>query len=406
MAADALKIPITNIYGDGVFTAQIKVGGNGAPVNVILDTGSSTLAVDSASYNPGSDAGMKTTTFAQHFSYKSGGWIGPVVQAGVAMGSGAQSVSIDTHLAVTAGNESGTFGSADGILGLAFNQLNFAYDLSSYLADQKINPLATYPWPFPLDTSSITSRQFTDFLSRLPIEDLTPYFTDLASAEITGNIFAFYTHRSAVSNGTKDPAADPLNNGYFILGGGPEQTDLYSGEFIDVTVVDDLYYNTNLLAVQVDRGEQIGAAKLPKQYAKTYKSNSIIDSGTNVLLLASDVYAAIFSSLGKINPGFTSTIQEAQNNAIAVAELNIGDWPDIKFILTGPGGGQATVTCTPSSYWQVDAPQAGRATFKIINSNGSQSILGLPLLNNYYTVFDRTQHPYGTIRFAAIIPPQ
>ena len=30
------------------------------------------------------------------------------------------------------------------------------------------------------------------------------------------------------------------------------------------------------------------------------------------------------------------------------------------------------------------------------------SILGLPLFNNYYTVFDRTQNPYGAIRFAPI----
>ena len=30
------------------------------------------------------------------------------------------------------------------------------------------------------------------------------------------------------------------------------------------------------------------------------------------------------------------------------------------------------------------------------------SILGLPLFNNYYTVFDRTQSPYGIISFAPI----
>ena len=30
-----------------------------------------------------------------------------------------------------------------------------------------------------------------------------------------------------------------------------------------------------------------------------------------------------------------------------------------------------------------------------------QSILGLPLMNNYYTVFDRSQDAYGIILFAA-----
>jgi hypothetical protein len=33
------------------------------------------------------------------------------------------------------------------------------------------------------------------------------------------------------------------------------------------------------------------------------------------------------------------------------------------------------------------------------------SILGLPLFNNYYTVFDRTQNLYGTINFAPIATP-
>jgi hypothetical protein len=33
-----------------------------------------------------------------------------------------------------------------------------------------------------------------------------------------------------------------------------------------------------------------------------------------------------------------------------------------------------------------------------------QSILGLPLMNNYYTVFDRSLDPGGVIRFAAIKP--
>jgi len=31
-----------------------------------------------------------------------------------------------------------------------------------------------------------------------------------------------------------------------------------------------------------------------------------------------------------------------------------------------------------------------------------QSILGLPLLNNYYTVFDRSAHSHGVVRFAPI----
>ena len=40
--------------------------------------------------------------------------------------------------------------------------------------------------------------------------------------------------------------------------------------------------------------------------------------------------------------------------------------------------------------------------FQINDIGGVQSILGLPLLNNYFTVFDRSLDSYGSIRFAPI----
>ena len=400
----ALRIPITNVYGEGDYTAQIKVGSAEVPANVLLDTGSSTLAINSTIYNPSTDAKMETTSFAQDIIYDTGGWTGPVVKADVGIGSGAEALSINSYLAVTADYEPGNFGNADGVIGLAFNWLNSAYDLSSYLTDMSLS--ATYPWPFQLQGSSIALREFKKFLSRLPQHDITPYFTDLANQGLARDIFAFYTHRSTVTMRTPDPSSDPLNNGFFILGGGPEQDDLYTGEFVDVDVVDDMWYNVNLFGVQVAGGDEINAKPLTMEYAKTNKSNSIIDSGASAIVLAPDVYAAIMSSLHEINPAFTDTVQVAQQHVIPAASLNLGDWPDITFILANKNGDQVPLTCPASSYWQLDTPGAGQATFQIINSNGVQSILGLPLLNNYYTVFDRQNNPYGIVRFAEIVPPE
>ena len=62
-----------------------------------------------------------------------------------------------------------------------------------------------------------------------------------------------------------------------------------------------------------------------------------------------------------------------------------------------------TLSCSPQTYWQTDAGTPGQAIFQISNSQMPQSILGLPLMNNYYTVFDRTQDPYGAIGFAPIV---
>jgi hypothetical protein len=43
-------------------------------------------------------------------------------------------------------------------------------------------------------------------------------------------------------------ARDSLNNGVFVLGGGEWETDLYTGSFVHVDVLHDVYYNTNLIS--------------------------------------------------------------------------------------------------------------------------------------------------------------
>ncbi len=45
MPTTAIRIPINNVTGGGDYTGQIKIGSQGVVANVILDTGSSTLAV-------------------------------------------------------------------------------------------------------------------------------------------------------------------------------------------------------------------------------------------------------------------------------------------------------------------------------------------------------------------------
>ncbi len=40
-----LRLPITNVHGKGDYTAVIHIGSEQKPVNLLLDTGSSTLVV-------------------------------------------------------------------------------------------------------------------------------------------------------------------------------------------------------------------------------------------------------------------------------------------------------------------------------------------------------------------------
>jgi|HubBroStandDraft_6_1064221.scaffolds.fasta_scaffold76524_3 hypothetical protein len=407
MPTTAIRIPINNVTGGGDYTGQIKIGSQGVVANVILDTGSSTLAVVPRAYNIAADTDVQFTPYAQLVTYGTGGWSGPVIETSLTMGAAGQEVSVTTYLAITDEQLPNNLGQADGILGLAFNALNSAYNLDAYLTSKGVSPPVTYPWIFPVRTSSAALRKVQSFLARMTEIDLQPYFTALEQADITQNIFAFYTRRSTPNMASANPANDPLNNGIFVLGGGLEQTDLYNGAAISVDVLDDLYYNTNLKGIQVGGDKVIQVSPLPASQAKTLVSNSIIDSGTNSLVLAAEAYDAVIADLKGLGPEFASLIETATSQgAVEQSSLDLSSWPDLTFVMQGETGADVSLTCAPSTYWQTNAPQAGQAMFQINNGGTFPiSILGLPLFNNYYAVFDRTQDPYGAVRFAPIAAP-
>ena len=403
--AKTIRIPISNILGGGDYTGQILVGSQQAVANVILDTGSSTLAVQQTHYKAVQDKDLKPTVWAQDIEYGTGGWAGPVVNTTVTMGSGANAVTLpNTPIAVADEQEANNFSPADGILGLAYNNLNNAYNLQKFLIEHGVKPPVSYPWPFPVHDSSSAIDQFAKFLASHPEENITAYFDLLAKHGITRNKFAFSTHRSVPSAAKKNPAQDPLNQGVLVLGGGEEEKDLYSGSFLTVQVVDDAWYNTTLKAVQVAGGPLVLANPLPPRYVKSMMSNSIVDSGTNSLVLATDVWTAILKSLETLNPQFATLALQAlkSDTGVPSANVKLKSWPGISFILAGEKGEDVTLTCSPSTYWQVDAPSAGRAMFQLGPGGQVQSILGLPLMNNYFTVFDRSLDRKGVIRFATI----
>jgi hypothetical protein len=403
MSKPPVRIPITNVYDGNDYTAKIKIGSQGTIANVILDTGSSTLAVTPSAYDATRDTHLKPTSYAQLIQYGSGGWAGPVVRTSLRMGFDEHEVSLRmAPLAIIDIQQQGSFTGVDGILGLAYNVLNNAYDFSSYFTQYRVSPPSTYPWSFPAHSFKKFLVQFGGLVKRLniPSVPIEPYFNEIEQRGLVANKFAFYTLRSWVHISER-VATDPLNQGYFVLGGGEEQHDLYTGGFITVKVLHDVYYNTHLKTVQVGEGRIVQARELPPQYAPYQISNSIIDSGTSYLALASDVYHAITDSLEGLNPAFTHLIhQSQQKGSVAVTDINLKSWPDIHFRFEGLTK-DALLTVSPETYWQVNYPSPGRAVFQI-GPEGVQSIFGLPLLNNYYTVFDRSVNQSGVIKFAPI----
>lgn len=416
-APKTIRIPITNVFDGSDYSAAIRIGSNGVPANVILDTGSSTLAVVPSVYAAANDTDMKPTSYAQQVLYGTGGWIGPVVNTSLTFGDteGNEVTLPSAPIAITVAQAQNNFTGVDGIMGLAYDSLNTAYDLTAYLSGQKVNPPVTLPWPFPSANFTNASTQFNNLTKSMKPDAIEPYFTELEALGLVPNKFAFYTLRSWVrcaSNNKSAIAADPWNQGIFILGGGDdgsEQGALYTGNFLDVDVLHDVYYNVNLISVQVAGTPAVKAKPLQPQYAGA-ASNCIVDSGTSALVLSNDVFEAVLAALQKLNPTFIGTIRHAAQHGISSTLLNLAQWPTITFNVTGANGGSVALTCSPQTYWQEDFPSPGIAQFQIspagTNDPVNQSILGLPLMNNYYTVFDRSQGSgNGVVRFAAIKQP-
>ena len=373
--ANIARIPITNVYMGGDYTGRISVGAEQKPLNVILDTGSSALALDGKKYQPnGSD---KTTDLAQTDAYGDGSsWTGAVIQTELTVGEGANSVFLkDGNAAIAYTASSDMFGQTDGILGLAYAALDDAFTMPGDTWANKYSAVQVR-----------TGKQ----------GDIKPYLTQLADENVTSDKISFYTRRSFPHAGSSNLLNDPLNQGWMIVGGGEESTDLYTGTFQTVKVLSDDWYSTNLKEIIVGNTSPV-VARL--HGPKGMPSNSIIDSGTNSLSISSQTLKAMLSKFSTAQHALlTQSIMD--NKPVSAASLNLSTWPTLTFVLQGDTG-DVKLEVAPSEYWQVNAPQVGAALAAITPGEAGLVILGLPLMNGYFTIFDgEADNGRGVVKFA------
>jgi len=380
MYKKTLCLPITNVYGVGDYTATVYVGSECTPANVILDTGSSTLAIQHSSYKLKKDRNAKTTNYAQEVVYTDQtGWRGAVVKTSLTVGRGKNAITQDrVSLAVTYYKKGKVFGKSDGILGLAYTKLNDAHKMPH-------DPLV---------------KKYTLWLNkkRGTKVRIKPYFTQLEESGKVPNKFSFYTRRSAVNWSRKHPEKNELNHGYFILGGGEEYTGLYEGPFQVARVVADDYYNVHMKQIIVGEEDPIHVPPPLPGYDNI--SNAIVDSGTQVLDLPLELFDEIAHRLRS-----KRLARMIRRNSVPMEELNLSEWPTIVLVLEGALGEDVRLELTPDTYWQTNSPGLGLAAPALSGSPqmGGQTILGLPLMNNYFTVFDRsTNRGKGVVSFAKI----
>jgi len=412
----SLRMPTTNVYARGGHSVTVSFGSEVDTAELILDTGSSTLVVTQEAYESKFDQELQATTYAQCIRYGMGGWYGPVVKTGVDMiCHDGKMLLDDAHVAIATEFSTGSFAKADGILGLAFHGLNDGHCLLGYLQEKEIKPMVTYPWS-NTEIESKTVKEFKTFLKGKPKEDLKPYFTRLEELGISPNKFAFIAHRSSIHHaepGLKEDQLreDPLNQGVFILGGGEEDKDLYEGEFVKLKVVDDVYYNVRLMKVRVAGFKSFDVPKLKGKELERHHSNAFIDTGASYIVLDNVVFEYIMQCLESIKPEFKTVLEpfhtfEFKEEGVPLEQVNLDEWPDIEFIFQASDSvaeEEVSLMCHAHDYWQVNSPTHGQACFKFASQLPGwpdQSILGLPLMSGYYTIFARFVGEYGDIKIA------
>ena len=153
-------------------------------MNVILDTGSSALALDGHKYKPNLTRGDKSTNLAQTDSYGDGSsWTGAVIQTKITIGTDNTSVVLaDGNAAVAYSRSADMFQSSDGILGLAYAPLDDAFAM----------PKDTWKTKYTA-TQVRTGKQG-------PIK---PFLTQLAGEDVVSDKISFLTRRSFIHVGRR-----------------------------------------------------------------------------------------------------------------------------------------------------------------------------------------------------------
>lgn len=409
----AIELPTTLAHARGAYTATAHFGEHGEPAQLILDTGSSTLVVRPHAYDPGRDGCLQATPWLQEVRYGGGAWAGPVLRSRLAFGHGHHWRGIDDAVFAYCETDDQLFQGADGLWGLAYRDLDPARDASALLGQAGHAPALTWPWPYDQGHAMDLDR-FDTFLHTLPRTLITPAFTALEEEAVVRNRFALAVSRAVVHvpherASTAMLAADPLNRGALVLGGGSEQQHLYRGLLSDVRVVHDDYYEVNLRSVRVGSGEPIRVAPAAACADGGERGNALLDTGCSMLMFDATTYAALAAALAAVDPGFPALIERsraqlARGHGLPTHGLDLRRWPDLHLALEAPGGRETCLRLPPSHYWAGNAPLPGESLCLLAPPPPhftDRSLLGLPVFAGRYAIFDRSAgQGLGTVRFA------
>ena len=410
MPPAALELPCSLAWAQGGYSVELALGAQARRARVLLDTGSSSLAVLPRAWDPDADADMRPTPLAQRLRYGGGDWTGPLLRTSLAFGEGRHARRLPrTDVALIEAGHTG-FRGADGIVGLAYAALNPVHELGPALAARG-RPASTWPWPWR--TGGDPPAALDALLADAPMRHRPPLFAEFEAEGVVAHRFGLLAGRALmhVASDQASPAAlaaDPLNHGVLALGGGSECQSLYRGGFADVRILHDRYYNANLRALRVGADDPIPVP--PVQPADGAASNALLDTGSSFLVLEAGTWDALRAALGRRDlrlPGLLdrSARALAGGETLAMHAVSVHDWPDLQLHLESPRGDDTVLRVPASHYWPGNALGDGRTLCLLMPQLPQfprQSILGLPLFAGRYAVFDRAaDQGLGIVRFAS-----
>ena len=397
--AHSIRLALTNTLADGGYSVRAHVGIHQQAVHLILDTGSSTLAVNHTCYNVEKDKCAEFTYYTQSIKYGVGSWHGPVVKTQVSLGMFGHNVTLpDAFTAIADTGKFECFKQADGILGLAYRPLNHARYLFE-AADSQLSKKGVYQY-------IMSGSRDNPVYKETKATTLPSYFTSLEEQGVVADKFAFWLHRSSIyydnGNCRTKALAHWQNHGLFVIGEPSVHRDLFCEPMQSAKVLHDKFYNVNLLSVKVGEEDVHCAPVLAEKDVTRWCSNAIVDTGATVIGLPVSLYNKVVESLQKHISDLSTFLVpfsafSSQEKGIPLASLTLSDWPTIRFILEDENGDEMVLELPPDAYWQIHAPEYNCASFKIfpLKHWPNQSILGLPLISQYYTIFDRSKGVVG-----------
>lgn len=420
----------------GIYAVEILVGGQ--PLEVVVDTGSSLFAVSAAAGFGGPFFDGTCTGPNIYFHYSSATLSG-LVCSGVDVELGGVDLGKPVFGGITNSVSDPVLGSLtgpllQGILGMAYYNLNL---VSKYLAMDK-DKLVELGCAADFCSSAAGAADAAADAAAVSMAETAIATGGDATAEAVAVAAAAASNISDLDfacswlcpkKGSENidlfkPVLDQFHifsmmlcgsrsdrhgeSGRLLLGG---IDSLYSGGIEYTPIILEVLYFVNVTAVgtsvsamapcetpTLSQAKSQGIPQTALDYVAYQDSAYYVDSGNPYLVLGTDAFANVQTSINKaaVALGLGTVVQDRFDDPTSTllpcaTRAELVHFPDIIIELAG----DVTLRVPPEKYMQTASASSTCLQPLVSSSLGGGGVLGLPVLESYYTVYDKGNKRIG-----------